>query len=280
MSISEFTEDIASFLGTAIQLGTILVAQRQILLASEAGKVLILGGLTSGPILLSSFRGDSSLSLLRSRGPGLLRLLPSSRSAVPVRRVGRRRISMLWRGRVLYSVSMHPFHVITQIPLAREAIVRLGAVTVWVLASKWPITMSVKGVSFTFVPQEAGSRRKSLGLARRTITCVGFQMRVQMFAIRRRLDHILQAWNGMTSLIITFQLLRLMIAFSGSFKRAVVESILPRWRLVKRVLPSVGSRISGTGAPGDTIWTGQRTVRLGTIQLGLLVQINPWNWKS
>ena len=113
MSISELTEDIASFLGTAIQLGAILRAQGCVLLAREVGKEVILGGLTSSPILLSSFGGDPSLSLLRSRSPGLLRLFPSSRGAISIRRVGRRRISMLWWGRVLDPMSMNPFHVIT-----------------------------------------------------------------------------------------------------------------------------------------------------------------------
>jgi hypothetical protein len=79
-------------------------------------------------------------------------------------------------------IVMNTFHVITQVPLARESISRNGTLTALINTKERLVAMTVESVGLTFMAEEASSRREAGALARLSLAAVGLQVRVHEFA--------------------------------------------------------------------------------------------------
>ena len=91
--------------------------------------------------------------------------------------------SILGRGS---RVIVHSLHVVPEIPMAWKAIAGNGAFTSFICAEVGLVAMSMHGVGFTLMTEEAGRGRETGVLTSMDLAPVWLQMGVHEFADRRR----------------------------------------------------------------------------------------------
>lgn len=80
-------------------------------------------------------------------------------------------------------VIVHAAHVIPEVPLAGEAVARLGALASLIGAQVRLLAMAVHGMCLALMTEQAGSRGKAGVLASLNLAAVGLQVRVDELAV-------------------------------------------------------------------------------------------------
>jgi hypothetical protein len=122
---------------------------------------------------------------------------------------------------------VYTLHVVTKVPVAGKAISGHTSLATFIGAEERFVAVSMHGVGFTLMAEEASSGREIEGLTSSDLAVIWLEVRIHEFTGTHEVVSM-EAWDRgmkMIILIVALQLLGLVLAIGLSFPWAVVKSI-------------------------------------------------------